>query len=195
MSEKLETNLRLGSPEHPVRFSYAYVFEPRESDDEDEDGKKKLFYSIMVLIPKEAVEDLQKMRAIIKALVDEKFQGKTLNLQLPLRDGDQEYEEKGDFVKGHWFFSCKSKTKPMVVGTQKDELTDKLIPLTPGAEPEQFKSGDYGRITVRLYAFSGKKKGVAVGLGNIQKLKNGESLSGQRSADEDFGDLADGFKD
>lgn len=193
MSEKLETRITIGSEDFPVRFSYAYFFEARESDDEDEDtGEKKKFFSTMVLIPKDDKAVIAKINKLVQALVDDKFKGKSANLKLPLRDGDQEYEEKGDYLKGHYFFNCKSKVKPGVVGTETNDLTGKLEPLGP----DEIKSGDYGRIAVNFYSYEGKKaKGVAVGLGNVQKLKDGESLGNSRSADEDFGALSKGFAD
>lgn len=200
MAEKLDTRITLGSPKYPVRFSYAYVFEARESDDEDDDdGNKKMFYSTMVLIDKRDTDTVSKFKSNVNEVVKADFQGKSANLKLPLRDGDEEADEKGDYVKGYYFFNCKSKKKPQVVGTEKNDLTGKLEPIGPGDEPFEFKSGDWGRVSVNLYSFGtkpgAKSKGVAVGLGNIQKLKDGEPLSASRSADADFGDLDEGFGD
>ena len=196
MAEKLDTRITLGSLKYPVRFSYAYVFEARESDDEDDEGNKKMFFSTMVLIDKRDTDTVSKFKSLVNEVVKADFQGKSANLKLPLRDGDEEADEKGDYVKGYYFFNCKSKKKPQVVGTEKNDLTGKLEPLGPGDEPHEFKSGDWGRVSVNLYSYVGKKaKGVAVGLGNVQKLKDGEPLSASRSADADFGDLDEGFED
>lgn len=192
MAEKLNTRLVLGTPKFPVRFSYAYVFEARESDDEDDSGEKKMFFSTMVLIDKRDTETVAKINNIVNGIVADKFKGKSSMLKLPLRDGDEEFEEKGDYVKGHWFFNCKSKVKPTVVGTEKDDFTDKLKSI----DSSEFKSGDFGRVSVNFYGYEGKKaKGVAAGLGNIQKLKDGEPLGSQRSADDDFGGVDEGFAD
>lgn len=193
MTEKLNTRITIGSPKFPVRFSYAYVFEARESDDEVEAGQeKKKFFSTMVLIDKKDTATITAIKSLIGEVVKEKFNGKAATLKLPLRDGDEEWEEKGDYVKGHYFFNCKSKNRPSVVGTEKDEFTDRLSPLSEN----EFKSGDYGRVSVNFYDYIGKKaKGVAAGLGNIQKLKDGEPLGSARSADDDFGDVGDSFTD
>lgn len=199
MAEKLDTRITLGSPKYPVRFSYAYLYEARESDDEDDDGNKKMFFSTMVLIDKRDTDTVSKLKSLINEVIKAEFQGKSTNLKLPLRDGDEEADDKGDYVKGHYFFNCKSKKKPQVVGTEKNDLTGKLEPIGPGEEPDEFKSGDWGRVSVNLYAYGkeagSKSKGVAVGLGNVQKLKDGEPLSASRSADYDFGDLDSGFED
>ena len=53
-------------------------------------------------------------------------------------------------------------------------------------------SGCYGRVSLNFYAFnSNGNKGVACGLGNIQKIKDGEPLGGKTSAADDFSTLAD----
>ena len=196
MTEKLDTRITLGSLKYPVRFSYSCLYEAKESEDEDENGNKKKFFSTMVLIDKRDLETVGKLKSLINEIIKVEFQGKSTNLKLPLRDGDEEADDKGDYVKGYYFFNCKSIKKPQVVGTEKNDLTGKLEPLGPGDEPHEFKSGDWGRVSVNLYSYVGKKaKGVAVGLGNIQKLKDGEPLSASRSADADFGDLDEGFED
>ena len=48
-------------------------------------------------------------------------------------------------------------------------------------------SGCYGRISVNFYGYnSNGNRGVAAGLGNIQKLKDGEALSSRTNAEDDF---------
>ena len=48
-------------------------------------------------------------------------------------------------------------------------------------------SGCYGRISVTFYGYnSNGNRGIAAGLGNIQKLKDGEPLGGRNSATDDF---------
>lgn len=196
MATKVESRITLGKAGRPpVRYSYLHAFVPKEVERDGEDGKPGVtekMYSCQVLIDKKDTATRAELDAMIEAVGKEYFNGKIPSTaKLPLRDGDEEWEEKGEAVKGHWFFNCSSKHKPQVVGTEKNELTGKLEPLTE----DQIKSGDYGRISVNFYGFKGKQKGIAVGLGNIQKLSDGEPLGNQRSADDDFGDMDDGFKD
>ena len=48
-------------------------------------------------------------------------------------------------------------------------------------------SGCYGRVSLNFYAFnSNGNKGIACGLGNVQKLRDGEPLGGRSSAKDDF---------
>ena len=49
------------------------------------------------------------------------------------------------------------------------------------------KSGVYGRASISFYAFnSNGNKGIACGLNNLQKLRDGEPLGGKASAESDF---------
>jgi hypothetical protein len=48
-------------------------------------------------------------------------------------------------------------------------------------------SGCYGKVSLNLYAFNvNGNRGIAAGLGNVQKLKDGEPLGGMSRAEDDF---------
>lgn len=52
--------------------------------------------------------------------------------------------------------------------------------------------GCYARVSLNFYAFnSNGNKGIACGLGNIQKIRDGESLGGKTTAADDFGAVVD----
>ena len=60
--------------------------------------------------------------------------------------------------------------------------------VQPITDESQVYSGCYGRVSVNFYAFNTNgNRGVAAGLGNIQKLRDGEALGGGVSAVADFG--------
>lgn len=213
------SRITLGSAQYPVRFSYAWVFEPKIDEEkiDKKTGKPKELYSMQILIPKADPAVKATIEKAIRAAADTKIAGKAIPSiwKLPLRDGDEEWEDKGEVVKGHWFLNCSSVRKPQVVGTVKhteesiaqweldhEHETDafkranrpkvgQLIRL----DKEDFKSGDYGRVTVNFFYFENESKGIAVGLNNIQKLVDGEPLGNSSNADDDFGDLEDGFND
>lgn len=193
-----ETKANIGSPDAPVRFSYLHAHTPQEKEDDNgnvvtKDGKPVLQYSVQIRIPKKTKAgadnpDVALLKEKQKAAALEFFKGKLPpNLKWPLRDGDEEAEFKeDDSLKGYYFFNCSSLKKPDVVGTERD-IDKKLVRLAE----DEIKSGDYGRVTVRFYGFDQKSRGVAVGLGNIQKLEDGEPLGSSSSADSDFGDFDD----
>lgn len=197
--------VQLGSKEHPVRFSYLYAFKPKVKKDDngnkvvDEDGNEVKMFSCQVRVPKADKAAKQLMDESVDKALDEFFGKKrppASQLQLPIRDGDEEAESKGDeTLRGHWFFNCSSKARPQVVGPKKNPDTGKFDRLTE----DDIKSGDYGKISVNFFGFNKKSKGVAVGMGNIQLLKIGEALGSKTSAEEDFDeedtDLDDGSSD
>ena len=45
----------------------------------------------------------------------------------------------------------------------------------------------YGRASINFYAFNTNgNRGIAVGLNNLQKIRDGEPLGGRASAESDF---------
>lgn len=105
-------------------------------------------------------------------------------MKSPLRDGDVERPEDEAYA-GHYFINANSKLKPGVVDANLNEIID----------PAEFYSGCYGRASITFYAYNvNGNKGIACGLQNLQKLKDGEPLGGSRaSAASDFGDFDDEF--
>lgn len=157
-----------------VRLSYAHLFEPHAI----EGNEPK--YSVSVIIPKTDKETLQ----AIKAAVDEakeqgkaKFGGKIPgNLKTPLRDGDVE-REGDEAYAGCYFLNANSKNKPGVVD----------INVQPVLDQSEVYSGCYARLTLNFYPYSASgNKGIAAGLGNVQKLADGEPLGGFTRAEDDF---------
>lgn len=219
-ANKKETHLTIGSPQFPVRFSYANFFTPVEDEDkvDKKTGKPAAFYSCQVIIDKKDKATIDAINKAVSAAAREKLGDKKIPSmwKTPLRDGDEEWEEKGEHLKGHYFFNCKAKGKPSVVGTRKYTEEDveaweaenehespeykaknrpkvgKYVRLTD----EDIKSGDYGRISIDFYYFENESKGIAAGLGNVQRLKEGEALGGSRTAaEDDFDEIEEGFQD
>ena len=61
---------------------------------------------------------------------------------------------------------------------------------------EEVYSGCYARVSINFYAFnSNGNRGIACGLGNIQKVRDGERLSGRTDAASDFEALDDAGED
>lgn len=163
-----------------TRLSYFHGWEPASING----GEPK--YSVSVLIPKPDKETVDAINNAIDAAIEEgitKFGGKKPNraaIKLPLRDGDIERDD--DAYKGHYFINANSKTAPQIV--------DKAV--KPILDRDEVYSGCYGRVSLSFYAFnSNGNKGVACGLGNIQKIKDGDSLGGRPTAVDDFTTLED----
>ena len=182
-----DTEVFIGSVEHPVRFSYLRAHKPEQRVNEttkEKEGDPK--YSSMVIVPKNGPWKELAEKAMRAAAV-EFFGGnkKYESLDNVWRDGDDDKEEeKGDAVKGCWFFNCTTVNKPQVVGVERDD-DGKLKRL----DDTEIKSGDWGRIKVNFYGYDKRgKKGIAASMGNLQKLKDGDPLGFQSNADDDFDD-------
>lgn len=163
-----------------VRLSYANVWAPKSINGSDEK------YSVSLIIPKSDTETIGLINKAIDQAINDgiaKFGGKNPNkaaLKLPLRDGDVEKDDEA--YEDAYFINCNSKTAPQIVDTNGVPITD---------ETEVY-SGCYARVSINFYAFNTNgNKGIACGLGNIQKTGDGESLGGGRvSAADDFGSPA-----
>lgn len=158
-----------------VRLSYANVWEPVSIN-----GSKPK-YSVSLIIPKDDRATVDAInRAVENAIKDgaAKFGGKIPprgSLKLPLRDGDTERDDEA--YKGSYFVNANSTTAPQIVDRQ----------VQPILERGEVYSGCYARVSVNFYAFnSNGNRGVACGLGNIQKIRDGEPLGGKTSAADDF---------
>ena len=158
-----------------TRLSYFHGWEPTSING----GPER--YSVSVLIPKDDKETVKAINDAVDAAIEEgiaKFGGKKPNkaaIKLPLRDGDTEREDEA--YAGHWFINANSKTAPQIV--------DKAV--KPILDRDEMYSGCYARVSLNFHAFnSNGNKGIACGLGNIQKIRDGESLGGRSSAADDF---------
>ena len=163
-----------------VRLSYAHVWEPVSIND----SKPK--YSVSIIIPKSDKETVKKINAAIDAAIEEgvpKFGGKKPNkaaLKLPLRDGDTERDD--EVYKNAFFLNANSTTAPQIVDRSVNPILDR----------EEVYSGCYARVSINFYAFNTNgNRGIACGLGNIQKVADGEPLGGRSNAKDDFDSLED----
>ena len=164
----------------PCRISFANIWEPKSINGSDEK------YSVSCLIPKDDKKTLLKIHNAIEAAKElaksKKWGGKIpANLKLPLRDGD--IDRGGDEIyAGHMFLNATSKDAPQIVDRKVKPITD---PMACG-------SGDYCNVSVNFYGFQASgNKGVAVGLSNIQLVRNGERLAGRASASSEFSEVED----
>ena len=164
-----------------VRLSYCNLTTPRASQ---QGGEPK--YSVTMLIPKSDAATKADIDASIQAAVNEAV-GKSWGGVRPpmikdlIHDGDGVRPSGlpyGPECKGHWVLTASTKNRPQVVGI--DNIRSELAPT-------DIYSGMYARVTVNFYGYSNSgNKGVACGLGNVLKTRDGEPLSGGASAEADF---------
>lgn len=156
------------------RVSFPAVFQPKLNE---LSGKTE--YSVVMLIDKKS--DLSAMKELVKNAAKEKWGEKIpQGIRNPFRDGDIEKAGREGY-NGVYFVTAKSTQKPGVV----DESLQPIINV------EDFYPGCYARATVTAYAYDNKgNRGVAFGLQNLQKVKDGEPFSGKTRAEDDFAPVA-----
>ena len=166
-----------------VRLSYEHVWEPASVNGSNPK------YSVSLIIPKSDTKTIAAInQAIDNAIRDgaAKFGGNIPPkgaLKLPLRDGDTEREDEA--YRDAYFINANSTTAPQIVDRSVQPILDR----------SEVYSGCYARVSINFYAFnSNGNRGIACGLGNIQKVRDGEPLGGKTSAADDFAtDLDDDF--
>ena len=162
-----------------TRWSYVNAWEPKSING----GTPK--YSVSLIIPKSDTRTIEKIKAAIQAAYEEgqgklKGNGKSVPalsvLKTPLRDGDAERPDDEAYADSY-FVNANSGTAPGIVDADRQPIIDR----------SEVYSGVYGRASINFYAFnSNGNKGIACGLNNLQKIRDGEPLGGKSRAEDDF---------
>lgn len=162
-----------------TRWSYVNAWEAKSING----GAPK--YSVSLIIPKSDTETIEKIQAAIQAAYEEgqgklKGNGKSVPalavLKTPLRDGDAERPDDEAYADAY-FINANSATAPGIVDAERQPVIDR----------SEVYSGVYGRASINFYAFnSNGNKGIACGLNNLQKIRDGEPLGGKSRAEDDF---------
>lgn len=167
-----------------VRLSYANVWEPRTA----EDGAKPK-YSASLIIPKTDTSTIAAIRAAIKEAIgsaetklkipgpgDPRRDAIISRLKTPLRDGDLDRPDDEAYT-GSYFINAASTNKPGIVDAQVNPILDRA----------EVYSGCYANVSVNFYAYNTNgNRGIAAGLNNLQKVRDGEPLGGAAPASADF---------
>lgn len=169
------------------RVSFAHVFRP-QANPANPNAEAK--YSLACLFPhpskmtpaykKEYEAFTTKIKAAInKAIADKWGAKKPVNLRMPFRDqGEKTFD---GYEAGAVWFNASSKQKPGLVDGKNTDIIDE----------SEFYSGVYARATLRVYAYDAAgNRGVGIGLQNVQKLRDGEPLSGRLKAQDEFEPVA-----
>ena len=162
-----------------TRWSYANVWEAKSING----GTPK--FSVSLIIPKSDTRTIAKIKAAIEAAYREgeaklKGNGKAVPplsaIKTPLRDGDTERPADPAYANSY-FINANSSTAPGIVDADRQ----------PILERSEVYSGVYGRASINFYAFnSNGNRGIACGLNNLQKIRDGEPLGGKSRAEDDF---------
>lgn len=164
-----------------VRFSYCHVWQPQAPQ-----GGGEAKYSVTLLIPKNDVNTINAINAEVEQAkqngVTTQWGGKLPPLvKVPIYDGDgvrPSGEPFGEECKGHYVMTASCKNAPYVVD----------LNVQPIINQADVYSGCYGRASINFFAYNQNgNKGIGCGLNGVQKIEDGEPLSGGVSAAEAFG--------
>ena len=167
-----------------TRWSYANVWEPKSING----GVPK--FSVSLIIPKSDKKTIEAIKKAIQAAYKEgeaKLKGNSRSvpplefIKTPLRDGDTERPDDEAYANS-FFLNANSTTQPGIVDAN----------VQPILTRSEVYSGVYGRASINFYAFnSNGNRGIACGLNNLQKIRDGEPLGSRTSAEDDFADFAE----
>ena len=181
---QMNKNVKINNPMKVItgpdtRWSYANVWEPKSING----GTPK--YSVSLIIPKSDTKTIAKIEAAIEAAYKEgeaklKGNGKSVPalsvIKTPLRDGDMERPDDPAYANAY-FVNANATSAPGIVDADRNPILTR----------SEVYSGVYGRASISFYAFnSSGNKGIACGLNNLQKIRDGEPLGGKASAESDF---------
>ena len=163
-----------------VRFSYCSLFQPSSRPGQDPK------YSTTVLVPKSNTAAKAAIDEAIEAATQEGVSKKWNGQRPPIvatsvHDGDgtrpSDGMPYGAECKGCWVFTASSKNPPFVVDCNVQHIID----------PTQVYSGMWGNVNISLFPYnSNGKKGIGIGLNGVQKVRDGEPLTGRVTAEEAF---------
>lgn len=166
-----------------VRFSYCNLFQPKAPFNNPQ-GEPK--YSVTVLVPKTNTAAKAVIDNAISQAIDAGVSSKWNGVRPPqpaicVHDGDgprpSDGSAFGEECKGCWVFTASTKQPPFVV----DEYVQNII------DPTKVYSGMWGNVNVTFFAYNNAgKKGIGCGLNGVQKIRDGEALGGQITAQEAF---------
>jgi len=156
------------------KVSFPAVFTPQEYN-----GKTK--YSVTMCFDKG--ENIDSLKKLVKDCAVEKWGKLPKPFKSPFRDGDTEKDtEKYPSFENTIFVAASSQFQCGLVDQKRQPIIDE----------SEFYAGCYARAIVGVYPweFQGKK-GVSFNLINVQKMADGEKLSGRSNASDAFEDIVE----
>lgn len=174
-NDKTEKTQSIVTP--TFRVSFPNVFKAKKNDLSGKDE-----YSVVALFSKGT--DLKILEAEAKKAIVKKWGPDSSQWPKPLKSPFRKHEEREKSGKlpsgleaGGIFMNLKSQQKPGVVDQNVQAILDE----------SDFYAGCFAKASVRAYAYDQKgNRGVAFGLGNIQKVKDGDQLSGRTKPEDEF---------
>lgn len=179
----MATSNRIHTPEGTAR--YVSILQPRQRKDAKGNPQGDPKYQITVIF--DSADDVKAMRKAAQDVGVEAFGSKFMDLvkrgkaNWPFVDNTDKTDDDDNRTPGFEdddgvSVGFKSKDKPGIVDTDAEPIMDK----------SEIYDGMRVRVSCRPFAYDNESKGVAFYLINVQKLGDGDRLSGDPSAEDDF---------
>lgn len=180
----MATSKKTSNRTHTPKGIAAYVnlFAPRQRTDAKGNPQGDPKYGLALFFAEGT--NLKAMKAEAQRVGVEKFGPKFVDLvkkgkiNWPFVDTEDMDEPSAPFDEPGTSVNFKSTDKPGIVDENAEPIMDK----------SEVYSGMEARVSCRAFAYDNASKGVAFALINVQKLGDGERMSGNPSAEDDFGD-------
>lgn len=162
--------------------AYVNLFQARQRTDAKGNPQGDPKFGLALFFPEGT--NLKEMKAEAQRVGVEKFGPKFVELvkkgkmNWPFTDTDDMDDPEAPFDEPGTSVNFKSGDKPGIVDADAEPIMDK----------SEIYSGMKARVSCRAFAYDNASKGVAFALINVQKVDDGERMSGNPSAEDDFAD-------
>lgn len=173
---------RIHTPKGTAR--YVNLFQPRQRKDSKGQPQGDPKYQITLIFDEDT--DLSAMKKAAQAVGVEAFGPKFMDLvkkgkvRWPFGRNEDKVDDDDNPIPGFenpgTFVNFKTKDKPGIVDANAEPILDR----------SEVYDGMHARVSCRPFAYDNESKGVAFYLINVQKLEDGDRLSGDPSAEDDF---------
>lgn len=172
------------------RLSFPHLAEPRKKDKPED---VSVYDAVAIVDPAdlENPKEMAKWQALnkfIEELRQTKFKDIKSGIKMPIKD-DARRKSLEQFnppeYHGMYTFLMTSREFQPGIGKRQNGKTVEL----KGAEQKELYAGCYCIATVKPFAYTNQSKGIAIGLNNIVKVREGTPLANRRSLVDDFNEV------
>lgn len=183
----MATKPKVGRLHSPTGIAaYVNAFVPRQRTDRKGNPQGEPKYGLALFFSRDQEDELQEMMDMAELKAKEAFGPKAMDMvakgkiNWPFADTEEMDEPNPPFDKPGWSVNFKSADKPGIVDANAEPIMDK----------SEVYSGMLARVSCRCFAYDNESKGISFALVNIQKIDDGERMSGNPSAEDDFAEAA-----
>lgn len=161
--------------------AYVQLHTPKQRTDRKGQPQGEPKYGLALFFPEDT--DLDEMIGVAEAKAREAFGPKWEDMKnkgkinWPFQDTADIDEPSPPFDQPGTVVNFKTAEKPGIVDADAEPVMDK----------SDVYSGMKARVSTRCFSYDNESKGVSFALINVQKLDDGERMSGNPSAEDDFG--------